>query len=1065
MRINKRKVLLQATIAALAAISSGRSALAGTSTNSSGDPTQQGSDPAITISLSGQTALRNFTSSPGISTLQPGGSITLRFGSAGTNSITYYASNSPDGYVQLASKDFTLGDFGTGATSVANAPEVQRHSAFCIEWHEQGSIQGQFDLINDQIGYVSSDGGATGYLSNINSRGPSTANPTWINSTSFTTGTSLNGHSISSINFANTYDVNVYDRKTGKNTKGGQDRIQFSVGEFKTESLSKPGAASPFALPGQPGYGKGNPALSAAPNTIGLGFAGRRQQLFDESFADQSTDKIDPNSDPSDAYYAAGPWNSAGANNIDSKQITVTAVSYAANPGTGLKRLNKGDSQWLLATGRLQNGADFNVVNRANDAGQRVVPAINVGLDPSWSVGENDDGSTSGTPATNIQKTLGPGIRFSGKTSGTTARDTIAQSRLGFGPLSLAESREGSAAAPIRALDIDFEHLADANAASVNVNNYVRANFDNIVDFKFKAVLVSHYNTIKAANVPLLNGYRNQFQIDNGRAPTSTEEQTWWNGLSSEQTGIKGDPYGNVRAFINNVTNSVGSAAAGITPSSANNPADAVFGAGFLVPGLLNYSREYDGGPLTPNNLSPAQIAIQQNVKANYGTRFTADDTPGSNNQTVGTNSFYGSLNSSTVILNGLTVSSAINGGTTTLAIRAKNNSGTLLASKVEGPKGNYLFGNFNQNGTRDYASAKEAVNAALSLHAVDGAANSIYTAAGGVSNATVVPSLSGSPGWATTANTKGDLIILGDLNSDGAFDGKDIYGLAKGISLSDNAGTTELGAASGTDFADRIRNPNAHLNKNAALDHAHNATANAGDANQVWLRQSARVVLTAAALPGGATSISLNTDGSVNYTWDPTGANAFKKTDVNHDGRINRADAQIVDHYIGNNFKNLNDQLNAVISIEDGTLLDGFDINGKPATETSRSISLVDPELNDDININIADFLIIKAEVGAGLKPGDANFDGNVDIRDLYSLATHWQSSVDRWSLGDFNLDGTVNAVDLGLLGANWQASGPSLASAFSSLGLPLSAVPEPGSLGLIALAGGAVMRRRRRM
>ena len=66
-------------------------------------------------------------------------------------------------------------------------------------------------------------------------------------------------------------------------------------------------------------------------------------------------------------------------------------------------------------------------------------------------------------------------------------------------------------------------------------------------------------------------------------------------------------------------------------PASANNPADALFGAGFLIPGLLNYSRQYDGGPLTPTNLNAAQLAEQADVKNNYGPSFTPDGSSGSN--------------------------------------------------------------------------------------------------------------------------------------------------------------------------------------------------------------------------------------------------------------------------------------------------------------------------------------------------------------------------------------------------------------------------------------------------
>ena len=78
-----------------------------------------------------------------------------------------------------------------------------------------------------------------------------------------------------------------------------------------------------------------------------------------------------------------------------------------------------------------------------------------------------------------------------------------------------------------------------------------------------------------------------------------------------------------------------------------------------------------------------------------------------------------------------------------------------------------------------------------------------------GIANSSVIAPISGSPGWAATAKTKGDLIILGDFNTDGAFDGRDLYLLAQGASLSDNAGTDQLTTASGATFADQVRNPN----------------------------------------------------------------------------------------------------------------------------------------------------------------------------------------------------------------------------------------------------------------
>ena len=85
----------------------------------------------------------------------------------------------------------------------------------------------------------------------------------------------------------------------------------------------------------------------------------------------------------------------------------------------------------------------------------------------------------------------------------------------------------------------------------------------------------------------------------------------------------------------------------------------------------------------------------------------------------------------------------------------------------------------------------------------------------------------------------------------------------------------------------------------------------------------------------------------------------------------------------------------------------------------------------------------------------GDANLDGSVVVGDLNVLGTNWQSSPDLWSRGDFNADGFVDASDLNLLGINWQQSIPLAAAG--------EAVPEPSSLALLALAGIALLMRRR--
>jgi hypothetical protein len=1061
MKTHSRHIVIAAaTLAVTSSLAS-----AGTSTNTAGSTRAGAGLPALTVSYSGQVALKPFSNGPAFTFLTPGTSITLNVG-PGNSPVTFTANNTPGTRVQLASSDFTLPDVGTDYSS--GVPDVQRHSAIRVEWHEQGSAEGLIDVINDQVGYAGGFAGTP--LSNVGTRGPSVANPTWVNTTAFTNTAApqtLNGHTLDNRNFGNTYDSTVYDRPTGRNLLGGQDRVQFSQGEFKIESFNRPGVANARRSAGQAGYGQGNPALANGPTANGLGSSGTRQTFRPSSVVNLSTDKIDPQS-TTNATYAPGPWNTAGANNIDSRQFAVTAVTFSANPGTGLSRVNESDARWIQALGRLANGAEFNNVTRSADTGQRIVFALASGLDPSWVTGENDDGNTTTNAA--AQRQVGPGIRFSGKTSGSEARNAVAQSRLGVGALSLVENRGASSAAPLRALDVAWGYDVDPT----NSAEFIRVNFDSIRDFKTKSVLISHYNTIKRPRPDLLAAYQ-------AANPSATPEQiqAWWDNLSSDETqggtGIKGDVYGAARAVINNVTNSIGTAAAGLQPNTVANPADGLFTSGFLIPQLLNFKREFTGGPLTPNPLDAQQLALQNDVKTNYGAFFTPDGASGSNSQTIGSNAKYGQLGTAAPFLGDI-------------FITAKDAAGNAVGNGTLAPKGNYLFGNFDQDGTRDFASVKTAVGAALALRAAERTAspgsvtgtpdNSAFR---GVVNSTVVAPLSGTPAWSATANTKGDLIVLGDFNTDGAFDGQDVYLLARGASLSDNASTDQL---TGT-FADSVRNPNARLNKNAALDFAQAATANTADADQQFLRTTARATLRGASLPSGATQIS-STGGVITYTFDPAGANAFNKLDVNRDGRVDRDDAKVVDAFVGKSYRNLDDQLFAVVRTDLTPGGTAFANGVAPLDPTDpanaaiprRQISLVDVELTDDAVITSIGAIanndvrtIVSSLLTSGkLLAGDFDFTGTVNFDDLLLLASNYNKIdaslpsgspgfIGKWSTGDANFDGIVNFDDLLALAANYNQS--ALGGGWA---LAQTSVPEPTSLAVVGVGAASLLSRRRR-
>jgi hypothetical protein len=88
---------------------------------------------------------------------------------------------------------------------------------------------------------------------------------------------------------------------------------------------------------------------------------------------------------------------------------------------------------------------------------------------------------------------------------------------------------------------------------------------------------------------------------------------------------------------------------------------------------------------------------------------------------------------------------------------------------------------------------------------------------------------------------------------------------------------------------------------------------------------------------------------------------------------------------------------------------------------------------------------------------PGDVNFDGVVNGLDISAVASHWLQGGTSIT-GDANGDGVVNGLDISVISSNWlqQFGGGSGGGA--------TAVPEPSTLLLAALAGVALAMRRRR-
>jgi autotransporter-associated beta strand protein len=98
----------------------------------------------------------------------------------------------------------------------------------------------------------------------------------------------------------------------------------------------------------------------------------------------------------------------------------------------------------------------------------------------------------------------------------------------------------------------------------------------------------------------------------------------------------------------------------------------------------------------------------------------------------------------------------------------------------------------------------------------------------------------------------------------------------------------------------------------------------------------------------------------------------------------------------------------------------------------------------------------------------GDANLDGAVNGIDFGILAANFNQGVSRWDQGDFNYDNVVNGVDFGSLAANFNrgassASDIAALEAFAAANGLLADVPEPTSLGLLAVGSLAMLKRKR--
>jgi PEP-CTERM motif len=1026
-----------------------------------------------TISISGSTALKNFLISPGSTYLTSGTSIVLGDGTTAQPEITYTAPSNNSAVFQLGSGNFATPDTTTGNN--------QTHSALTFQYHEAGSAEGTQELVDSQINSAT--------FTDKTEYNPNTTQAVWINRAKFggngptgpipTSGTptvTANGFSLS------------YQTPGGPRVAGSQNLVQIAVSDSAPlQNFSYAGASNPFLVtPGQAGYGKGNPALSYV-GGFETHVAGGNVQLTDQTALNMVAGAINPSYNPNQPRtgsqtYGVGAWNTAGIGNLNSTVVANTATVYAANPGTGLEHLNRTDAQFLLATGHLQNGAAFNVTTRDLGSGTRNVSAVNAGLDPSYAVGVNDRGDGNAADGGTTQISVGsvtvtgpgalpgvtytlPGITFSNKTSGGAGlRPTVQNSRMAVGTLGMSDFISGNGqgvARPLRAMAYrddannindnsngnSFKNWSEDGAGNpisttgdLASNTYVLPTATTITNGSYVLYQNEQFVTVKVPDAAYYNN-GNIIKGDNG-STVSVDG-------SGNDTGKGHD----VADFIHNITSAVANQPLPTTTSLAN-PADALLANGFIVPQLMLVQKSTDG--LSVSSVNP-------NYNSNYrnnvfladpatATRFNAVDP---STVTSGTSSTYGSVNPA--------------GGQGSIKITDDPTAATSHSG------GNWLFGNFNQNGVRDLSAVQAAQDAQAKLFA---SGHGVDMFAGDANNSTVAglaTPLAGMYGQSqyaagtipggTVAHgaEKGDLIVLGDLNGDGRFNGQDLYLLATGAALSDASGSGytngTLGTASGATFADQVRN--GVLRKNTALDYMQSHAT-------VQQKVDARAIVFDAS---GTKVLADN---------DPTGANAFNKFDINRDGVETRQDAQIVDAMLGKDFSSLTDNLNAVLRTDSNPAGTAFVDGGSHALDpTSPANAAISRKpfnitgavlLDGKTVVDAADLKLITSDlISQGkLVQGDANFDGKVDFSDFVALATHFGQADPHWSDGNFLGDPTVDFADFVALSTHFGAN--SLTSvqraeiaAFAEA--HSSAVPEPGSLALAGMGALGLLARRRKI
>jgi len=982
------------------------------------------------ISLSGSSALKGFFGSANAYYLEPpssgSGNNTINFGG------TTYTANSTTGSILLA-------PVTQGGGAQAQSESLNEGAGLEVQYLITGSVEGIQGLVTSQLNsaYLDSPSGSGNGYTNF---GLNSSYYCYVNGS---------GNNFTAPGSSNSYTLVNQGSDTIGATANSQSAVQIAVSDVLAKqafSYSGNGTYTPsiFATPTTPGYGKGNPTRTVNPLVLTATttvIAGGASQLHDQT----------------DIGATPGSGN---ISNLTNTAICAGASLIAANPGTGLTQVNKADAQFLQAASRLQNGLGFNVTTRDVGSGTRNTIANNTGIDPSWAVGTNDNGNGNALSVKN-QYSIGEvngnasngplgGIKFSNKTSGgSQLLPTIENARMCVGTISQSDAS---------AADCDSSNNGDNTANALSATPVRALSYDN----GSGPVAVSANNIITGAYAIW---QQEQFVTLNG-------------GNQSVGAPIVGDDANHDAAnYIKMITTS-----AGQYPNIGTyaTPADGLVAQKWIPMQFMEVTKTVDGGNVTSVTPTGNVTAFLNSSKNNLFNVATPS------NLTAGATAYYGGANAAGVA--GTPNYATGNFTEGKIAITAQNSSGATLtgaaATQSAAVGGNWLFGNFNQNGIRDLSAVLAAGQALLDGSSAFGG-NGVLDANSGALNGNASTGYTNAKLNAMNAGTgatKGDLIVMGDFNSTGKFDGASLYAMATQVAASDasvgtngNATNYSAGTIGGSAANFGVNVENAVLRKNTALDSfvttfAGNSTTNTN------IRMAADL---------SKPYINATEAGNGNYS------NAFNKLDVLGNGFYSTAeklaDAAAVDAAVGMSYGNLSQSVTTTVTVPAAAVNQGSGNVTVPVSLTAAK--LIDATDSGNTTITRADFNVIAAPlITAGtLLKGDATFAGAVNNTDLTIVLQNLGVTASQWSQGNFEYvvgnssTYTVNNSDLTdvlqNLGRTVAApltldisnpdlfSDPQALSMLSADGIHVTpAVPEPGTLSLLTLGAVGILARRRR-